>query len=332
MTIAVTGGGGFVGLNIVEAALGRGEDVVLISDKPVPENAQRAFASLPGRLQIHIADVRDGAAFQRILAAYRPDALFPFAAITPGLEREKAAPESVVEINVLALMSQIRAARDEGVRKIVAPASGAVYGESTYKFARLTEDETPCVPNTIYGATKCAAETVALRLGEIWDLDIKVARIGGVFGPWEHESGARETFGPFFRMLSHAMAGREIVLSEKIPSACAIYSRDLANALLWLAALEPGGRRVFNISSERNWIKDLPNWADRLVAMFGGPAWRRSVDFSAVNVRTLDDRDRGVLDVTRLSETGWTPQFPGDAALDNFEQWVRQHLSPGRGQ
>ena len=59
MAILVTGGTGFVGLNLVEALLARGDSVVILSNGPLPGMAEPVFARLPGRLTVIAGDVRD---------------------------------------------------------------------------------------------------------------------------------------------------------------------------------------------------------------------------------------------------------------------------------
>ena len=46
MTVLVTGGSGFVGLNVLERLLARGEDVVSFSLEPPPERAAATFEAL----------------------------------------------------------------------------------------------------------------------------------------------------------------------------------------------------------------------------------------------------------------------------------------------
>ena len=50
MSMLVTGGAGFVRLNLLEALLGRGESVVAFDRQPLPAAVQRDFAALRGRL------------------------------------------------------------------------------------------------------------------------------------------------------------------------------------------------------------------------------------------------------------------------------------------
>ncbi|HET7597971.1 MAG TPA: NAD-dependent epimerase/dehydratase family protein, partial [Burkholderiales bacterium] len=52
MAVLVTGGGGFVGLNLVEALLARGEEVILFDNGPLPAPAQRALSRYGRQLNI----------------------------------------------------------------------------------------------------------------------------------------------------------------------------------------------------------------------------------------------------------------------------------------
>ena len=70
MPTLVTGAAGFVGLNLTEALLGAGRDVVAYDARPeLPQDAQWAFAGLPGALRFVRGDVLDRGALRAALPA-----------------------------------------------------------------------------------------------------------------------------------------------------------------------------------------------------------------------------------------------------------------------
>lgn len=86
--ILVTGGSGFVGLNVVEALLSAGIDVVSFDRRPMADPAVRAFRQLPGTLELVEGDIQD---VRGVLAAARDtDAVIHGTAITPDDADEAA--------------------------------------------------------------------------------------------------------------------------------------------------------------------------------------------------------------------------------------------------
>lgn len=323
MTVLISGGTGFVGLNLAEALLARGERVVLYALDAPPEETLRRLRALPGTLAPERGDVRDAAAFAACLRRHAVDRLFPFAAITSGPDREDEAPERVFEVNLLGFVSQLRAARDAGVRRVVAPSSSAVYGESFYGADPMREDATPPVPVSLYGVSKYAVERTALRLGALWGLDVVAARIGAVFGPWERDTGLRDSLSPFWQLEQAARAGGEAVLPAAIPAYSWIYSRDAAGALLHLLDLAAPPHRVFNVCSGQSWDGRLLDWCRLLEGAYPSFRWRQSADPAETTIRLSDTRPRAPTSIDRLSGTGWSPRFPPSAALADYLAWSR---------
>lgn len=325
MTVMITGGTGFVGLNVAEALLARGEHVVAVARDRVPVAARTAFSRLPGRLTEVQLEIRDEAALCTLMRETGTTRLLPFAAITSGAEREADGPEAVIEVNLLGFIGQLRAARDAGVGRIIAPASGAVYGESFYDHALLDEVTTPCRPTGIYGVTKYAVDRTAQRLAALWGLDVVVARISSVFGPWEHDTGLRDLLTPYWGLARAAVAGEEAVLPHVLPDYTWIYARDIAAGLLHLLDLGEPTERVFNICSGQSWGAALLGFADRLTQDFPEFRWRQSADPTEVNVRLTESRNRGRMDIARIAATGWAPAFGPMAAHDDYAAWLRAH-------
>lgn len=323
MTVLISGGTGFVGLNLAEALLTRGERVVLYALDTPPENALRPLHALAGTLALEQGDVRDAPTFAACLRRHAVDRLFPFAAITSGADREGEAPERVFEVNLLGFVSQLRAARDAGVRRVIAPSSSAVYGESAYGEGPMREDATPPVPVSLYGVSKYAVERTALRLGALWGLDVVAARIGAVFGPWERDTGLRDSLSPFWQIEQAARAGQEAVLPAEIPAYSWVYSRDAAGALLHLLDLPEPPHRVFNVCSGQSWAGRLLEWCRLLEGAYPGFRWRQSADQAEVTIRLAETRPRAATSIDRLSATDWSPRFSPDAALTDYLAWSR---------
>lgn len=328
--VLITGGAGFVGLCVTEALLARGDEVVIFGREALPEAAARAFAPLAGRLAVVRGDVRDAAALGAVFAAHVIDRVLPFAAVTAGPERESAEPETVLDVNVKGMIATLRAARDAGaVRRVVLPSSSAVYGESAYAFPVLDEATTPCVPISLYGVTKHAVERLGLRLAGQWGLDAVAARIGAAFGPWERDTGLRDTLSPFLALMQAAVARSEAVLPEgPMPAYDWVYARDLAAGLLCLLDAEAPPHRVVNLSSGLDWAPRIPALCDVLAERFPGFRWRRADAGEAPTIRPNDPRPRGVLAVARAAEFGWAPGFAPKDAMADYAGWAAERL-PG---
>lgn len=327
MSVMISGGTGFVGLNLAEALLTRGEHVVIAALDDVPASARQRFATLPGRLTAVRADVRDIPGFTDLLRTHGVDRLFPFAAITSGPERERDGPEKVIEVNLLGFIGQLRAARDAGVKRVIAPSSAAVYGESFFTASHVDEVTTPCVPTSVYGVTKYAVERSALRLGSLWGVDVIAARIGAVFGPWERDTGLRDMIGPHWSLARHAIAGTMAVLPAQIPAYTWVYSRDVAAGLLHLLDMPEPTDRVFNVCSGVPWGPVITQWAQRLEAQFPGFTWRQSDDPSEINIRFYETRPRGAMVTNKIAATGWSPRFMPSDAYQDYADWLSNNPS-----
>ncbi|MET4808314.1 NAD(P)-dependent oxidoreductase [Limibacillus sp. MBR-115] len=322
MSIMITGGTGFIGLNLVETLLARGEHVVVVALDEVPAAARAVFRRLPGKLTEARMDVRETGALTELMRAHAVHALFPFAAITSGRQRESEFPERVVEINLLAFIGQLRAARDAKVGRVVAPASGAVYGESYLDREVVDETSTPCLPVDIYGATKFAAERTALRLSDLWHIEVIIARIGGTFGPWEHDTGLRDFITPHWIMAVQALSGEVAILPYNIPACSWTYSRDVASGLVCLLDTRVLPHRVFNVASGLPWGPKILLWPEQLATLYPAFRWQQTADAVEVNVKLPDTVDRARMDVSRLKALGWSAEYGPQRAYEDYALWI----------
>ena len=319
MSLLVTGAAGFVGLNIVEAALARGEEVVALSLEAIPAAAQAVFAALPGRLHAVRGDVLDASLLEDVLTRHRPRRMVPAAALTPGGGQEAAQADRTFMVNVVGVLRCLQAAARHGVGRIVYPSSGAVYGANAFGAEPLDEQATPPMPETIYAISKLAAERTALRLRQSTGLDLVAARLGTVFGPWERDTGVRETLSPHLQIAAHAGRGIEAVLPGPGRRDW-IYVRDIAAAILALLDSTRSDPPVVNVAPGIEWSMEA--WCEALARRRPGFRWRRAADGVLANVDYWMARDRAPLANARLTrDYGFTPRFGLEVALDDFLAW-----------
>ena len=324
MTVLVTGASGFVGLNVVEALLARGESVIAASIEPVPPAAKHAFAALQGELVEAQCDVREAAALGRAFKLARIERVFHAAALTPRTERERREAAAIIDTNIMGTLAVLEAARQAGVVRFVFPSSISVYGAGIYAEAPLDE-EARASPQSLYGITKYAAECLVLRYQQLWGLDVVCGRITSVFGPWEYATGARDTRSPSIQLASLAAAGREarILRGRERDS---IYSRNAASAFMTLMFAPACRHGVYHVSHGAVWsVEEL---CRRLARTFPAFSYRvvESESESNIDYNDSQTRRRAAVTVDRLkADLEYRPPFTLDQALDDFAGWVVAH-------
>ncbi len=325
MQTFITGACGFVGLALTEHLLQRGDGVVGFDLAPPPPEVARAFADLPGRLTMVTGDARDERAVLEAMHGHRPERLVTLAAITADARRERAMPRTIFDVNVGGVLAALTAAHACGVARIVHASSGSAYGASGNGSQALREDDTPLRPEALYGISKVAAESAALRLAALHGLDLVVGRLGTCFGPWEADTGVRDTLSAPLQILRLAEAGTPIVLSRESRRDW-LYVRDCAAGIAALLDRPRLPHAVYNVAA--GFMGSMPDWCGALQAAYPGLAWRvaGAHERDAVNVEYYAPYDRAPMDVSRLlADTGFAPRFDLAAAAQDFVDFRRRH-------
>jgi UDP-glucose 4-epimerase len=184
--ILVTGGAGYIGSHAVVELIGAGYEPVVVDN--LCNSHEEVFARIERitgqRPKFHRADIRDGAALDRVLSERRFDAVMHFAGL-------KAVGESVVqplryyENNVSGTIALCQAMQRHAVRRIVFSSSAVVYGNQ--QVVPIAEDAS-IRPTNPYGQTKLMCE-VLLRDLAASDPDCKVALLRYFNPVGAHESG-----------------------------------------------------------------------------------------------------------------------------------------------
>ncbi|MDQ6806365.1 MAG: GDP-mannose 4,6-dehydratase [Actinomycetota bacterium] len=185
MDCVVTGGAGFIGSNLVDALIGRGDTVTVIDDLSTGKrvNLEPALESGAG---FHEADVRDVERVAEIIAQASPEVVFHLAAQI-DVRYSVAQPAGDARTNVLGTIAVLAAAQASGCRRVVnSSTGGGLYGDAE---VIPTPEDHPIAPMAPYGQSKYAAEGYCGLFARLHGLSTVSLRYGNVYGPRQDVHG-----------------------------------------------------------------------------------------------------------------------------------------------
>ncbi|MFH1432974.1 MAG: NAD-dependent epimerase/dehydratase family protein [archaeon] len=152
----LTGGAGFIGSNLCEKLLSSGKDKVVVYDNFSAGRREflSEFIDNP-RLKIIDGDLLDAKALLKGIKG--ADIVWHLAA-NPDVRVGVGDTKTHLEQNVMATYNVLEAMRKTGVNRIAFTSTSTVYGEASVIPTR--EDYGPCVPISLYGASKLACEAL----------------------------------------------------------------------------------------------------------------------------------------------------------------------------
>lgn len=309
MKVLVTGGAGFIGSNIVDALLARGDQVVVIDDLSTGHtenvNAGAKFLHLDMRSE-KLMDLFEAEKFDLICHQ----------AARGNVRASMEDPMDFADVNVRGGVNLLECARKTGVKKIVySSTGGCVYGELVYAPA---DEKHPIQPRDPYGASKAAFE-LYLRVYELnYGLEYTILRYPNVYGPRQDpfgEAGVVTIFtGQMLRNQPTTTNGDGENLRDYV------FVGDVVRANL--LALQPGmgTNDAFNLGwgkgvSVNQVFAALKNLTGYQQPQNFGPAKLGEVRWSFLNA----EKAKTVL--------GWAPEVPLEEGLRKTVEYFRQVLS-----
>jgi UDP-glucose 4-epimerase len=245
MRSVVTGGSGFIGSNLVDALVARGDQVTVIDDLSTGrrENLDGALAA---GAELVEADVRDAEAMTALAQERGPELIFHLAAQI-DVRRSVADPAFDASINVGGTANLLEAARAAGTRRFVfVSTGGAIYGEGEGKQLPLGEDaaEEPLAP---YGQSKLAGEGYVSLYRRLYGLSGVNLRLGNIYGPRQDPLGEAGVIAIFCGRLRGGEA--PTVYGDGTQTRDYLYVGDVIEAALAAASSPANGS--FNIGTGR---------------------------------------------------------------------------------
>jgi UDP-glucose 4-epimerase len=293
MRAIVTGGAGFIGSNLVDALLARGDRVTVIDDLSTGRR-HNLDAAIERGARLCVIDIRSTAELDGVIGEEAPEAIFHLAAQI-DVRRSLSDPAWDAAINVQGTINVLEAARSHGVARIVnSSTGGAIYGDAE---TIPSSEETPPLPEAAYGQSKLAAEGYLGLYERLYGLNSVTLRYGNVYGPRQDPLGEAGVIAIFCGKLE--TRERPTIYGDGRQTRDYVYVGDVVAANL--AAVDAPVRGPINIGTgvETNVLE--------LVAILGELAGAEHFEPQFAPAR-LGELPRSCLDIARARDTlGWAP-------------------------
>src|SRR3954464_9107006 len=296
MKTVVTGGAGFIGSNLVDALIARGDDVLVVDNFAT---GKREF--LNERAEILEHDIRE---------PYEADAEVVFhLAAQADVQTSMQRPEYDAAVNVVGTVNVLEAS--PGAQVIFSSSGGAGYGECPVP----ASEDAPFLPLSPYGIAKKCGEEYLLGWNRIHGTTHVPLRFANVYGP-RQDAGLEGGVVAIF-LERRARGGPARIFGDGTQSRDFVYVDDVVAALL-AAVGRSGG--PYNVGTgEATTVADLHTAGATVAGVEDAPSLEEA---------RLGDVHRSVLDVGRIErELGWRAAVPLDDGMTRTWTWMQERAA-----
>jgi UDP-glucose 4-epimerase len=233
MKVVVTGGAGFIGSNIADLLIQKEYEVVIIDNL-----SHGKKENINAKAKFYQCDIKDSKIID-IFQKEKPQVLIHEAAQI-SVPNSINDPINDASINIIGTLNLLEACRKTGVKRVIYPASAAIFGEPEY----LPIDEKhPLNMLSGYGVTKHTVEHYLRVYKSLYDINYVVLRYANVYGPRQDSSGEGGVVAIFSEKLINNETPYIYGDGEQIRDF--VYVKDVAKANLM--AMTSGDNEIFNV-------------------------------------------------------------------------------------
>lgn len=287
MNVLVTGGAGFIGSHIIDLLIENNYEVSII-DNLSHGNKQ----NINPKATFYNMDIRDRKV-EDIFKKENPEFVIHNAA-------QISVPNSIVDpgndasINIMGTINILEASRKVNVKKIIYPASAAIFGEPSY----LPIDEShPLEMLSGYGVTKHTVEHYLKVYKSLYNIDYISLRCSNVYGPRQDYSGEGGVVAIFCEKLLNDE--KPIIYGDGNQIRDFVFVKDVAKAYLMSIKSEVSG--IFNVcTNSKVTVNELLNTINSIL--------HKDIKADYTNPREGDIRD-SYMSYDKINKIiGWKPE------------------------
>jgi UDP-glucose 4-epimerase len=311
MSVAVTGGAGFIGSHVTEALAAAGHRVLVVDDLSTGSTAN--LATVEGDVDLLQADM----AGPELAPALRAAGVQVICHLAAAIDVRASVADPVGDAlrNVVGTVAVLQAATQAGVGKVIfASSGGSIYGSAT---PPPVPESAVIAPESPYAASKAAAELWLQTFQRLHGLRWTALALANVYGPRQDpagEAGVISLFGA--RML----AGQPTTIyGDGSQTRDFVYVKDAAAAFRAACELGVDGVRLNIGTGVETSVRHLHT---ELAALCGAR------DEFVTGPTRAGELHRSALDASRARQLlGWEPRTGLRTGLAETVEWLRADLA-----
>ena len=301
MRALVTGGAGFIGSHLIDRLIGRGDTVVVVDNL-----SSGNLAFIQGHLDSGKATLVEGdiTVFDDVMSAMKGiDCVYHLAA-NPDIRLGTRITDTDLKQGTLATYNIVEAMRINEVPTIAFASSSVVYGED----APLPTPEThgPCMPISLYGASKQAGEGLISSWVGTFGLQAYIFRFANIIG-------TRGTHGVIFDFI-HKLKNdptRLEVLGNGLQEKSYMEVGDCADATLHVMSCQDAPLNLFNLGSHDT--ASVRRIAELVVEATG--CHDAAIEYTGGDRGWAGDIPRAMLGIEKMLSTGFDVRYNSEEAI-----------------
>lgn len=312
LPVLLTGGGGFLGANLIRALVKEGAKVFCLLR---PGKDYWRLIDIPGSFEVIEVDLEDCAGLTEAVRSVRPRVIYHLAAYGNSSKHKDFG--KMLKVNIAATARLLESLKNIPYDCLVFAGTSSEYG---FKDHAMREGE-PEEPMSYYGITKLAATHLCRLHSTTQGKRVVTLRLFSVYGPYEDPGRFIPT------ALCAAMDGAPLPLTEGKETHDFVYVDDVTEAFLRAPSLEQPRGRVINACSgvhhtNREVVEIIEKVLGTRVDVRSGAYRRRSWDTEL----WLGDNSLAA------DLLGWRPRFSLAEGLAATASWIKGNREryPGR--
>lgn len=308
MKFLVTGGAGFIGSNIVEELVKRGEKVRVVDD--FSTGKKENIEPFLSKIEFLEGDLCD---FRVAEKAVRGVNYILHQAAIPSVPRSIKNPLRSNEANVTGTLNLLWAASKADVKRFVYASSSSIYGDMPVLLKREDMSPNPLSP---YAISKLTGEYYCRIFYKIYELETVCLRYFNVFGPRQDPNSQYAAVIPKFItcMLNKT---QPIIYGDGEQSRDFTYVANVVEANILAAKAGDASGKVFNIAcGQRTAVNELAEKLNKILGLNIEPHYTKP--------RTGDVK-HSLADISEAKKKlGYTPQINFEKGLKITVKWFKE--------